>query len=157
MAVTPSQAAVFAWIAVIAPSLSGWLAGIAAGRGAPVAPGTSRPAEWCWEPPPWDCSCACSRPLPAAAEPPPPPPSGPSAPSAPGEAQARDAPWPPWPQLVFPADAALVACFGFGIFEVLLVLYWCRRGTRPELPQRRVIHNGARLGSGDAAARVIRH
>ncbi|CAK0810365.1 unnamed protein product, partial [Prorocentrum cordatum] len=143
--------ALFAWVAVIAPSLSGWLAGSAAGRSAPAGPGRAAAVDWCWEPPPWDCSCSCTCPSSAAPEPPAPPPLGASVRLAPDGAAAIEVVWPWLGGLAVSPDLALAGCLGFGIFELLVSFV-----TDPGFRHERVIvwpcHEGSWIvytGGGD--------
>ncbi|CAK0852231.1 unnamed protein product [Prorocentrum cordatum] len=129
MAVTPSQAVLFTWIAAIAPSLSDWVAGFAAGRSALAAPGRAAAVGWGSEPPLWDCSCWH---LPVVMR------------LAPDGAAAIEVLWPCVGGLAFSADLALAGRLGFGVLEELFV-YWSRCAAWPDSTQLRGIRSGARL------------
>ncbi|CAK0791762.1 unnamed protein product, partial [Prorocentrum cordatum] len=136
MAVTPSQAVLFTWIAAIAPSLSDWVVGFAAGRSALAAPGRAAVVGW------------------VAPEPPGLPSLGPSVRLAPDCAAAFEVLWPCVGRLAVSADLALAGRLGFGDLEELFVLYLSRCAAWPDSAQLRAIRSGARLAVGDAAARV---
>ncbi|CAK0862261.1 unnamed protein product [Prorocentrum cordatum] len=122
MAVTPSQAVLFTWIAAIAPSLSDWVAGFAAGRSALAAPGRAAAVGWGSEPPLWDCSC-WHLPVVSGARA-----AGPALAGSLSAARARRCRGDRGPlavrgSLAFSADLALAGRLGFGVLEELFVLY----------------------------------